>query len=166
MLYARINDDLSVGGYVEMDNLSSVPKHKTRSDGGLFIRPVVRENMPQDRAELNTIVEIITVEKDRVHIAYSVSKRVKTDVIGYVKNEARNRILARFPEWKQTNMVARGVDLQDIWRRNGLWTSQEQAEADALMQAWDWIKAVRAASDTIEGMETVPDDYDANDRWP
>lgn len=83
-----------------------------------------------------------------------------------VKSEARRRILAAFPDWKQANMTARGVELQDIWRRKGNWTVQEQAEADALQAAWDWIKSVRAASDAIEALQPIPGDYAENKRWP
>lgn len=85
---------------------------------------------------------------------------------GDVKAEARRRILAVFPDWKQANMTARGVELQDIWRRTGSWTEQEQAEADALQAAWAWIKAVRSASDVLEAMSPIPGDYTDDKRWP
>ncbi len=83
-----------------------------------------------------------------------------------VKTEARRRILSAFPEWKQTNMIARGLELQDVWRRNGSWSAGEQAESDALAAAWAWIKLVRAASDGIEAINPVPDDYAHDGRWP
>jgi hypothetical protein len=83
-----------------------------------------------------------------------------------IKAEARSRILTVFPDWRQANMTARGVELQDIWRRKGTWTQQEQAEADALQAAWDWIKSVRAASDTIEAMQPLPGDYRDDRHWP
>ena len=47
-------------------------------------------------------------------------------------------------------MLAASVILQDTWRRNGVWTEEEQAQADALNAAWDWIKSVRAHSNALE----------------
>lgn len=83
-----------------------------------------------------------------------------------VKQEARRRIITRFPDWKQTNMVARGVELQNLFRLNGAWTAQELGEAAALDAAWAWVKSVRTASDAIEQMSPIPDDYAADARWP
>ena len=81
-----------------------------------------------------------------------------------IKMEARRRILLVFPDWKQTNMVARGVELQDAWRQNGEWTAGEIAEAAALQTAWDWIKSVRAASDALE--LSLPADFGDDSHWP
>jgi hypothetical protein len=60
-----------------------------------------------------------------------------------VKAEARRRILTRFPEWKQANMTARGVELLNIRVAIGSWTQAQAEEAAALGAAWDWIKAAR-----------------------
>ncbi|MEO5337112.1 MAG: hypothetical protein H7841_09495 [Magnetospirillum sp. WYHS-4] len=83
-----------------------------------------------------------------------------------VKAEARRRINARFPEWRQANMTARAVEL--IRRGEATWTEAEQAEAALIDAAWAWIKSVRAASDAIEvrlaaepGLEIGDDDL-----WP
>lgn len=84
----------------------------------------------------------------------------------HVKAEARRRILDRFPDWRQVNMTARGVELQDIWRRNGKWTVEEQAESDALSAAWGWIKSVRMASDAVEAMTPIPIDFSSDRYWP
>jgi hypothetical protein len=81
-----------------------------------------------------------------------------------VRTEARRRILSRYPDWKQHNMTMRGVELQDIWRRLGAWTTAEQAEADALRAVADWIKSVRAASNVME--PSPPADYTADVHWP
>lgn len=81
-----------------------------------------------------------------------------------VKAEARRRILARLPDWKQANMTARGVELLRKGEVN--WTPQEQAEADAITAAWDWVKAIRLASDDIEAMTPIPDDYRDDGHWP
>lgn len=164
--YARINADLTLGAFVEIDDPSAIPQHKTWSDGGLFVRPVVEGAQPAVRHELAFIEQQIEIESSRVVISYSEVARSREEQVASVKNEARRRILDRFPDWKQANMTARGVELQDIWRRVGAWTEIEQAEADALTGAWAWIKAVRAASDAIEALDAVPSDFGADLRWP
>jgi len=83
-----------------------------------------------------------------------------------VKAECRARILARYPEWKQTNIIARSVELQDIWRTAGGWTKAEAAEADAIKSIWAWVKSVRSASDALEAMTPIPSDYTDNKYWP
>ena len=83
-----------------------------------------------------------------------------------VKAEARRRILARFPEWKQANMTARGVELIGIRVVAGAWSPEEAAEAKALGAAWDWIKAVRAASDALEAGAPTPADFADDKHWP
>lgn len=108
----------------------------------------------------------LLIEPDRVVRQWTVHRKSDAEISALVKMECRRRILERFPEWKQTNMTARGVELQDVWRRSGSWTEAQQAEADALAAAWVWIKAVRAASDVIEAMQPIPADYADNARWP
>lgn len=83
-----------------------------------------------------------------------------------VKDEARRRILAVYPDWKQANMTARGVELIQKLAQGGAWTQDEEAEAAALEDAWSWIKSVRAASDAIEALSPLPRDYSAETRWP
>src|SRR5690606_24310596 len=79
-----------------------------------------------------------------------------------VRLEARRRILAAYPDWKQQNMTARGVELIRVGETN--WSPEEQAEADTLQAAWDWIKAVRAASNAMES--EPPADYADDAHWP
>ena len=85
-------------------------------------------------------------------------------IVRGIKEEANRRILTRFPIWKQVNMTARGVELQDQWRANGTWTEQEAAEAAALKGAFAWVKAVRQASDALE--TTLPEDWTNDAHWP
>lgn len=62
---------------------------------------------------------------------------------GDVKAEARRRILAFAPEWKQLNAIREG-------------DSELFAKLDA----------IRAASDAIEAMDPIPDDYRDDKHWP
>lgn len=83
-----------------------------------------------------------------------------------VKAEAARRILARYPEWKQRNMTARGVDLLSRRLVAGAWTDAEAAEASALQVAWDWIKSVRATSDALESLAPIPAGFADHIHWP
>lgn len=85
-----------------------------------------------------------------------------TPTIEEIKAEAERRILELFPEWKQRNMIARGVELVRIGESN--WNEQEQLEAANLQAAWDWIKAVRETSNELE--VTLPIDYTDDKWWP
>lgn len=163
--YARIGADLTVLGWVSIDDPSSIPQHKKWSDGGLFIRPVQEEAPPSYNPSLASLQTTTTVEPSRVVISYSVVSRPLVNQKQAVKDEAGRRILARYPEWKQANMTARAVELQDIWRQVGSWTGTEQAEADAITEAWAWVKSIRQRSNEIEALTPIPDDYDSDARW-
>lgn len=110
--------------------------------------------------------ELSTATAQQISDARRVIEQFKMLAPSHVKAECRRRILARFPEWKQANMTARGVELQDSWRRNGTLSADEQADADSFAAAWAWIKSVRSASDVIESLETIPEDYAADHWWP
>lgn len=76
--------------------------------------------------------------------------RVLSVVISEIKAAARAQITAAFPDWKQTNMTARGVELTFALASGIPLSSEQQTEADALNVAWAWIKAVRAHSNALE----------------
>lgn len=75
-----------------------------------------------------------------------IRERFKTEI----KSRARSEILTDFPEWKQANMTARGVELVSKVSFGGALTEAEQAEVAALQTAWAAIKALRAHSNTLE----------------
>ena len=86
--------------------------------------------------------------------------------IDAVKAEARRRITQRFPDWKQANMTARGVELTFKLAQGQSLDAQEAAEVAALQAALAWIKAVRAASDAIEALAPMPADFASDTYWP
>lgn len=160
MTIARIDNGAIVETRSDL-TITDVPDHKRAR-----WRPIEGDQPSHDPRVETISGPLLVIEPDRVVRQWTVQRRPDTELAGLVKMEARRRILERFPEWKQTNMTARGVELQDVWRRVGSWTTGEQAEADALAAAWDWIKAVRVASDAIEAMQPIPADYADNARWP
>lgn len=81
-----------------------------------------------------------------------------------VKDEAYRRIVAIVPEWRQRNLTARAAILSEKGRAN--WTAQELAEWEAGEALWARVKALRDASDVIEALDPIPQDYTADERWP
>lgn len=79
-----------------------------------------------------------------------------------IKEEARQRIVAVMPEWKQANATARAVELISLGQASG-------AEWDALQAAWAWVKAVRDHSNSLEAQAAAMDDplaLDITVGWP
>ena len=71
-----------------------------------------------------------------------------------IKDQARNRILAICPEWKQTNIVARGVEvILTLMSTNAPFSSLSsgiiQEVTDGLTM-WTAIKAIRTKSTELE----------------
>jgi hypothetical protein len=94
-----------------------------------------------------------------------------------VKGECQRRIYTRLPQWKQDNMAARDNELIRI--QAGLMiddagnalpasalTHAEKAEQMAHKAAWDWVRAMRAASDALEALTPIPIDFADNKYLP
>lgn len=81
-----------------------------------------------------------------------------------VRAEARRRILALYPEWKQANLSARALELVEMIAQGETLTTEEQAERDEIDATWQWIKSVRAASNGMEA--DPPADFTSDHRWP
>lgn len=74
----------------------------------------------------------------------------KTRRIGEIRADAGARILARHPDYKQRNLLARLHELHDK-RLDGLaLTAPEQAEVTNFRAAWDWVRQTRQASNDAE----------------
>jgi hypothetical protein len=82
-----------------------------------------------------------------------------------VKAEAGRRITAIAPEWTQRNLTAQAAVLAKIGVDN--WTTEQTAEWDAGEVIWARIQAIRTASNVIERLDPIPQDYATNEsRWP
>jgi len=73
---------------------------------------------------------------------------IKSILTTQIKAQAMKDILAIAPEWKQRNMLARGLELQHKGAVN--WSAAERVEIDAIQAIWAEIKAVRDNSDVGE----------------
>lgn len=80
-----------------------------------------------------------------------------------VKAEAYRRIIGICPEWKQRNLTAQAAILAAKGRDN--WTADELAAWEAGEAIWAQIATIRAASDDIEAMSPIPDDYTDDKYW-
>lgn len=76
-------------------------------------------------------------------------------IIAEIKQHARERILARYPDWKQANMTARSLELTGLLATGTTLTGAEQAELTAMKGVWAWIKSMRAKSNEHEAALAV-----------
>ena len=93
----------------------------------------------------------------QIEAAYAAA--VEADRVVAIKAKAGEIILARYPAWKQANMTARFVELLNVELAGNL-NAVEQATKQTLVDAWAWVKAVRAESDRLEA------DASATENWP
>lgn len=151
----------------QIDRIADLPERPDPNPTkGFKWLPVEKTPAPSHNDLLETVFATPIVGSDKVTYQWSTTPRSLGEQQAAVKAHARKRILRRFPEWKQTNMTARGVELQDVWRRSEAWTEGEEAEAAALQSAWEWIKGVRTTSDLVEVMEPIPRDFEDDKYWP
>lgn len=67
-----------------------------------------------------------------------------------VKAVAQDLIYGIAPAWKQSNLIARSVELINLRAVNGYLEEGEQAELDGNTATWDHIKSIRVHSNTLE----------------
>ncbi len=121
-------------------------------------------NLATGKTETKTLTAAEELKKTQDE-ALSASKEELSRPVR-VKLEARRRILAVYPVWKQANLTARTVELVELKHDNGTWTVPEQTEADVIQAVWDWVKSVRTASDDLEAQNPVPPDFVEDKHWP
>lgn len=78
-----------------------------------------------------------------------------------IKTECSRRITQLCPEWKQRNLLAQAVLLQDKGRAN--WTDEDRAAWQSGRMMWGRIAALRARSDVLE--ENPPEDPTEDAHW-
>lgn len=76
--------------------------------------------------------------------------QITPSVIADIKARAGGLILERFPQYKQANMTARGVQLAYKLASDTPLDAGELLEVAALQGAWAWVKAVRDQSNALE----------------
>lgn len=142
-----------------------VSPHKLASDGGPRLRPFVDVARPNICEAMETATAGYAIEPALVTRTWDVARRSLPEQIAAVRTECGRRIYDTFPQWKQANFTARAAELIDTKGEREL-TGQENAEMAYLRSVWDWIKAVRVASNALEAQSPIPVDYASDDHWP
>lgn len=83
--------------------------------------------------------------------SFSLVELARSDKTTVIKAEAAQRILARCPEHKQRNTMARMLELLDKRTTTPL-DATEQTELTEAKAAWAWINLVRKASNDAEAL--------------
>lgn len=82
----------------------------------------------------------------------------ETERVAKINGEASDRILAICPLWKQTNYLARALELKTAGRAL---TDSENGELAAIEAAWVRVQAIRAYSNTLCADATI-----THPHWP
>lgn len=81
-----------------------------------------------------------------------------------VKKEAAKRILDVADENQQRNMLAEAAFILDIAKSSR--TEAQKARVEELKSIWAYIEAVRDASNILEAMDPIPQDFQNDSYWP
>ena len=109
-------------------------------------------NTPKSEWEIWFKPEATTEQKAAAQAVinnYNVGEHEKTEQINQIKAKAGQVINAEMPDWKQSNMISRAVELVDKKTTSNL-NNTEKTEEAALKAAWAWVKSVRTYSDNME----------------
>lgn len=87
-------------------------------------------------------------------------EQIEAERVASIKQTAGLKIVAMLPEWKQRNLLARSVELQNKVLGGTALTVEEQGELDAIQALWDKVKTIRLISDNAEVQGTQPQDVD------
>lgn len=71
---------------------------------------------------------------------------IRAQKIQTIKADAYKIITTHYPPWKQSNMLARWLELSEVIDK----TPEQQAEMDTYRAVWAWVKSIRIQSDTFE----------------
>lgn len=83
-----------------------------------------------------------------------------------VKAEAERRILAIMPEYQQRNALAMGMEATQTYGADpDNWPEDLKRENAAVQLKWTAIKAVRAASNRLEALDPIPDNFRDDSFW-
>jgi len=86
---------------------------------------------------------------DDADFAAKVANYLESQRVNALKGHAGLIILARFPDWKQRNMIAHSLKLDRIARTRTL-DIDEQTAYDSYEAAWAWVEKIRLESDRLE----------------
>jgi hypothetical protein len=123
---------------------------------------VLSGDAPTTAKEYASRVRIVTGERPTFSEVKAKLAELSKPSADAIKAEAGRRITERYPVHAQLNMLARAWELNIIGADN--WSEDERVEVVNLQDAFLWIKAVRAASNSLETL--APANYQDDAHWP
>lgn len=102
--------------------------------------PIATYNAPDEERYLYARSDVYIVDG-----AYNIGDnekpliKIKNERLGLINGIAGEKILGKYPDWKQRNMTARFIQLMTL-------SQLESQEAIDLKLAWEWIGSIRALS--------------------
>lgn len=154
MRYARVEDNQIVEYRDFADG--EIPAHKAQ------LWRVVEDIVPS----YNPFYQIIfgpevVIEEDKVRYVYTIEDKDPVELKYLVKAEAQNRILSKYPQWKQSNLLISKIELL----AKATLTQEEQAALDDINSQLQEIEKLRGCSNALEAMTPIPEDYRDNKYW-
>lgn len=154
MKYARVENNQVVEYRDFIDG--EIPAHK------LHLWKVVEDIVPSYNPFYQVIFgPEVVIEEDKVRYVYTIEDKDPVELKYLVKAEAQNRILSKYPLWKQNNLLISKVELV----AKVTLTQEEQAALDDINSQLQEIKEIRGFSDVLEAMSPIPEDYRDNKYW-
>lgn len=154
MRYARVEDNKIIEYRDFADG--EIPAHKAQ------LWKVVEDIIPSYNPFYQVIFgPEVVIEEDKVRYVYTIEDKDPVELKYLVKAEAQNRILSKYPLWKQNNLLILKVELV----AKASLTQEEQAALDDINSQLQEIKEIRGFSDVLEAMSPIPEDYRDNKYW-
>jgi hypothetical protein len=133
-------------------------------DGNFFLSATLREGfvrcLPIDvdrptldpRTQVEVSPEYLPLLDSVVESWRSYDKpmmQVQTEQVQAIKQEASNTILAKYPLWKQNNLLAE-MSASLVARGDAPWSEAQTARVAELAAVWQEVRAIRSASNDRE----------------
>lgn len=116
------------------------------TNNNVIIRTIDGANIPIATGNKDYQEYLEWVAQGNVPIPRVTLGELRQELIQQVKDDAYQIIISRYPTWKQSNMLARWLELQRIASP----TIADQAEIDSYLAIWNWIKGIRSQSNVFE----------------
>ena len=153
MRYARVEDNKIIEYRDLVDG--EIPPHK------IHLWKVVEDIVPSYNSFYQTLFgPEVVIEDDKVKFVYIIEDKDPAELRHLVKAEAENRILSKYPIWKQNNMLVDKLILTTKIR-----TEEEDLQLLDIDAAFAFISDIRAKSNALESLLTIPEDYTNDIYW-
>lgn len=153
MKYARVEDNTIIE-YREFAE-GEIPAHKSH------LWRIVEDIAPSYNPFYQVIFgPEVVIEEDKVRYVYTIEDKDPIELKYLVKAEAENRILSKYPLWKQNNMLAEKMILLNKSR-----TAEEEQQLADIEEGFAFINNIRQRSGVVESMDPIPENYRSNEYW-